>query len=257
MTSKLRIALFDAEAANAITTSDFTSLEFEEDGSLRMGFYAIVCTTSDSFNKALASRSENIDTIAQIFYCGDACVTVDVSTMHLITVFKSTSELLQHLKMIDNLNGVQFPLAFRGEVVPGMKRGAALLGVPTANISNLLDTAGTAQSIFNSTLLNSVLYGFCCINNNNKDAAVLPMVMSVGNNPQFQNDMPTIEVHVMAPCDDDFYGAKFAVVVLGYVRHMQAYSSLDVLKDVMQADIRFAKSMLSNLKPADTYRSML
>ncbi|EYC09686.1 hypothetical protein Y032_0059g2999 [Ancylostoma ceylanicum] len=52
------------------------------------------------------------------------------------------------------------------------------------------------------------------------------MVMSIGWNPQYQNEKKTLEVHLLRKFDKDFYGSMMDVLILGFIRPMSAFNSL-------------------------------
>lgn len=85
-----------------------------------------------------------------------------------------------------------------------------------------------------------VYYGWARLN----DDAVEPMVMSIGNNPQYGNKEKSAEVHILKKYSEDFYGARLAVVVVGFVRDMLKFTSLQQLIDAMNMDVQFSKEQL-------------
>lgn len=58
-----------------------------------------------------------------------------------------------------------------------------------------------------------------------EDTKVLPMVMSLGWNPFYNNDQKAAEVHIMHEFSDNFYGAKIRFVILGYIRPELNYTT--------------------------------
>jgi hypothetical protein len=85
-----------------------------------------------------------------------------------------------------------------------------------------------------------VYYGWARLN----DDSIEPMVMSIGNNPQYGNKEKSAEVHILKKYTEDFYGAKLAVVVVGFVRDMLKFTSLQQLIDAMNMDVSFSKEQL-------------
>jgi len=73
---------------------------------------------------------------------------------------------------------------------------------------------------------------------------VYKMVMSIGFNPQFHNEMKTMEAHIIHEYAEDFYGQLLKVIVLGYIRPMQTFKNLDELKNAIRTDIQIAKDLL-------------
>ncbi|KAG6895136.1 hypothetical protein C0992_002981 [Termitomyces sp. T32_za158] len=58
-----------------------------------------------------------------------------------------------------------------------------------------------------------------------KDTAVLPMVMSLGKNPFYNNERLSAEIHIMHDFQSDFYGLEMRAVVLGYIKPELDYIS--------------------------------
>lgn len=69
--------------------------------------------------------------------------------------------------------------------------------------------------------------------------AVYPMVMSVGWNPYYKNEKRSVEVHLLHHFDEEFYGVRMNLVVLGFLREERDYASKeDLIKDIrMDVDI--------------------
>jgi len=51
------------------------------------------------------------------------------------------------------------------------------------------------------------------------------MVMSIGWNPQYDNDARTAEVHILHDYNQDFYAKEMRVVMLGWIRPEYKYAS--------------------------------
>lgn len=127
------------------------------------------------------------------------CLTNELSV-------KQNDKLLNKKK--DNL-----PLFFRGRVVYGFGRGGRSLNCPTANLDS------NAVNALPKDLDNGVYAGFVKVQvqNNEIDSETLwPMVMSIGYNPQFNNEKRTLEVHILRVFDNDFYGALIEGVAIMY-----------------------------------------
>ncbi|KAK6184880.1 hypothetical protein SNE40_007242 [Patella caerulea] len=126
------------------------------------------------------------------------------------------------------------PYFAQGEVVKGFGRGSKELGIPTANfpdsvVDHLPDSIGCG-----------VYYGWAQVD----DGSVFKMVMSIGWNPYYQNKKKTMETHIIHAFVDDFYGSNLKVVMLGYIRNMKDFSSLDELIQAIESDISEAKDKL-------------
>jgi len=70
--------------------------------------------------------------------------------------------------------------------------------------------------------------------------------MSVGWNPQFNNKVKSVEVHVLKQFDEDFYGSTIRVLVYGYIRPMAKFESLEKLIEMINQDIAIAKLELQS-----------
>jgi riboflavin kinase len=61
-----------------------------------------------------------------------------------------------------------------------------------------------------------IYYGYAKVMNGGD--SVCEMVMSVGFNPVYGNQVRSAEVHIMKEFEDDFYGHEMRLIVLGYIR---------------------------------------
>ena len=105
------------------------------------------------------------------------------------------------------------PKLLSATVVHGFKRGSKELGIPTANLC--MDELGPAGDIppgiyFGLARLRGVVY---------------KAVVSVGWNPFYKNTVKTIEAHLLSPLED-FYSDRLDVLLLGFLRDEQNFSSL-------------------------------
>ncbi|KHJ91151.1 riboflavin kinase / FAD synthetase [Oesophagostomum dentatum] len=129
------------------------------------------------------------------------------------------------------------PYFLSGRVVTGFGRGGKQLGCPTANIEDAV--VQTLPPEFPC----GVFYGLARVN----DQQVDNMVMSIGWNPQYQNEKKTVEVHLLRKFDEDFYGAMMHVLILGFIRPMTVFNSLDELRAAISSDISFAEKELEKV----------
>lgn len=140
---------------------------------------------------------------------------------------------------------VSLPVRLSGPVVRGFGRGSRLLGFPTANIPPEPHEAAL------SGLPLGVYFGWAAVHGPPPPhgATAHPMAMSVGQNPFFHNEAKTIEVHVLHDFPGDFYGCRLDAVVVGYLRPMRPFASLDELKAAIQADCDHARAALAGRTP--------
>ena len=109
-----------------------------------------------------------------------------------------------------------------------------MLGIPTANYSD--DVVSKLPEYFNQ----GVYYGWAQVDN----GPVYKMVMSIGTNPYYNNEKKTMETYVMHQFEDDFYGSTLKTVMVGYVRPMTSFKSLEELIAAIHNDIEVANSKL-------------
>lgn len=151
-------------------------------------------------------------------------------------------------------------------VVHGFGRGSKQLGIPTANLEEditqdlKLDDGiyyGFAQLLHSpEAKVNGAanvdqqppppraLEGDRIERDTCRGCPIYPMVASLGWNPQFANKHRTLEVHLMAKFDRDFYGSLLRIAICGYIRPEQKFESLDKLIETIHADIEFARQAL-------------
>lgn len=135
----------------------------------------------------------------------------------------------------------KLPHFAEGEVVKGFGRGSKELGIPTANYpESVVDNLPKEMPL-------GVYYGWGSVD----DGEVYKMVLSVGWNLYYKNTKKSMETYLMHTFNEDFYGSKLKVVMLGYIRPMKDFSSLDELVKAIENDIYVAKQKLDqpeNLK---------
>ncbi|KAH9894727.1 riboflavin kinase, partial [Epithele typhae] len=120
-----------------------------------------------------------------------------------------------------------FPILLSGPVQHGFGRGGKDLGCPTANLPDESITPMSSITEF------GVYYGYAQVAREMEgqpvlpegDGKVLPMVMSLGKNPFYNNEKLSAEIHIMHDFKGDFYGYGMKVMVLGYIRPELNYIS--------------------------------
>ncbi len=137
-----------------------------------------------------------------------------------------------------------FPWSLRGLVVKGHQRGGSQLGFPTANIQ-LSPQVTTALLPFQ----NGVFYGLGLVEATAASPAsqVVPVVASVGFNPQFKDKRLTVEVHFIGSARPEanmpvsFYDATVRVMFFGKCREQRGnYRDLDELIADIRKDVELA-----------------
>ena len=109
-----------------------------------------------------------------------------------------------------------FPYYASGTVVKGFGRGSKELGIPTANFPD--DVVNKLPDMYQQ----GVYFGWANVDN----GPVHKMVMSIGNNPYYNNEKRTMETHIMHKFDSDFYGSQLKIVMTGYLRAMTNFKCL-------------------------------
>lgn len=115
-----------------------------------------------------------------------------------------------------------------GTVVSGRNRGARLLGFPTANIA-LHDEVCPKTGVYAVTVecLEKVFWG----------------VANIGYSPTFDDNVFTIEIHIL-DFHNDIYGKNIRVNVVERIRDEQKFASLNELTDQIRKDIQVARNIL-------------
>lgn len=133
-----------------------------------------------------------------------------------------------------------FPLRLSGPVIKGFGRGSKELQIPTANIPVEGLEVGGCQ-----TIESGIYYGFAGLNlHDKKQGAVFPMVMSIGWNPFYKNTVRSVEVHIVHSFQEDFYGARMNLVILGFIRPEYDYVSKEALIEDIKMDIQVGLNSL-------------
>ncbi|KAE9556141.1 hypothetical protein FO519_000629 [Halicephalobus sp. NKZ332] len=125
---------------------------------------------------------------------------------------------------------------------------ADLIDMTTLNGPNLdRDTVDT----FPSDAEDGIYVGYAKVD----DGELYPMVMSIGNNPQYENKRKSIEIHILHKFEGDFYGSKLRAVVLDRLRGMLKFNSLDLLKEAIAKDKQDATDYLDQKGEFDKWNN--
>lgn len=156
-----------------------------------------------------------------------------------------------------------YPVVVDTVVEAGFGRGSAELGCPTANIPPGLLAELDTGVYFGWAVVRPAKEPTAppewlevakerkrdievnCGSKLGLDAGVcLPMVMSIGWNPFYDNKQKSAEVHIIHTFASSFYGAEIKIAVLGFIRNEQSYDSVDALIEDIQTDIKVALTSL-------------
>ncbi len=122
------------------------------------------------------------------------------------------------------------PYGVKGMVVAGKGRGAALLGIPTANLNPE-----------NELLPASGIY----VVRVRRNGETLPGVANIGTCPTFDNQEQSLEVHLL-DFNGRLYGETLTVEFLERLREERRFSSIEALAAQIRADIAQARVKLGS-----------
>lgn len=113
----------------------------------------------------------------------------------------------------------------------------------------IVDTDAAIHSPGHAHALGSTqVHGSPKVPSGEPSVAVYPMVMSIGWNPYYKNEVRSVEVHVIHKFKHDFYNALMNLSILGFVRQEQSYDGLQALIDDINFDTEVAKKSLEREK---------
>lgn len=164
-----------------------------------------------------------------------------------------------------------YPLHMEGKVISGFGRGSKELGIPTANLP-----VDEAMTPWISDMASGVYFGYASLalpsehpdapssassnaapQSGTEDALlsakapanppfhIFPMVMSIGYNPFYKNEVRSAEVHVLHKFTADFYDVPMRLLILGFIREEKDYKSLEALIEDINFDCEVAKNSLA------------
>jgi len=209
----------------------------------------------ESFNKddALKKKFENIGVVAK-----ESIQEVDWDRLGVLNTIKwpETSYYLkldskptnEEYHVWKNIVQLDQPIELTSKIVHGFGRGGKKLGIPTANLDM---TPEVEEKLVD--LVNGVYYGWAefmlASPTKNKDGELtyntrLPMVMSIGFNPYFNNKYKTAEAHIMQSFEHDFYNSTLKVEILGFIRNEADFIKFSQLIEAIHNDVQVAKDIL-------------
>lgn len=148
-----------------------------------------------------------------------------------------------------NVSKFKEPIELTSNIVHGFGRGGKKLGIPTANLDM---TPVIEEKLVD--LVSGVYYGWAeFIPSSSEDTEKesleynrkLPMVMSIGFNPYFNNKYKTAEAHIMEKFTGDFYDHNLRVKILGFIRTEADFTKFSHLIEAIHNDVQVAKDILS------------
>jgi len=148
-----------------------------------------------------------------------------------------------------NVYKLKEPIELTSDIVHGFGRGGKKLGIPTANLDMKPEIEEKLVD-----LVSGVYYGLAefmpspQVEKSNEELELskkLPMVMSIGFNPYFNNKYKTAEAHIMKKFDKDFYDSVLKVTILGFIRNEADFLSFSHLIEAIHNDVQVAKDILN------------
>jgi len=116
-----------------------------------------------------------------------------------------------------------------GTVVPGHRRGGALLGFPTANVL-LTDELFPQTGVYCAWAQWDGLYH--------------PAVLNIGFNPTFGGTVLSVEAHIL-DFSGDLYGRHLALHLVQRLRGERKFAGVDELRAQIARDVALARSVLA------------
>eukprot|EP00126_Sphaerothecum_destruens_P009773 Sdes_comp20581_c0_seq1m15523 len=146
-----------------------------------------------------------------------------------------------------------FPFYVAGPIVKGFGRGSKELGIPTANFS-----LQVVEESLPKNIQDGVYFGFARLDKKVTDSSpeslscqratnqlpethIYQMVMSIGWNPFYKNLKRSAETHILHDFNGDLYGQRLSIVVVGFIRPQENFSSVEELIAAIHSDIQIAK----------------
>lgn len=175
------------------------------------------------------------------------------------------------------------PVYCDSKVVCGFGRGSSELGIPTANVPvddsldglkvgvyfgwcKLLSVPLKKPELTKATNGDLVEFNYGS-ELTHEETEVLPMVMSIGWNPFFNNEKKAAEVHIIHKFANNFYGARIKFCILGYIRpelnyttkgmyyHFDSSVSILIQLEALIADINKDIESAKEALERETYQS--
>jgi len=145
-----------------------------------------------------------------------------------------------------------YPLQMEGKVIRGFRRGSNDLGIPTANLP-----VDNNQTPWIADIESGAYFGWVSLRlpptdanqsatpsdtspSTNSEFSIYPMVMSIGYNPFYGNNVRSAEVHVLHEFGADFYDVEIRLLITGFTREERGYPNRQALIDDIKMDIDVA-----------------
>mmetsp|Transcript_4815 Transcript_4815/g.8986 ORF Transcript_4815/g.8986 Transcript_4815/m.8986 type:complete len:325 (-) Transcript_4815:458-1432(-) len=120
------------------------------------------------------------------------------------------------------------PVRVAGEVVRGFGRGSSQIGFPTANLSIVEEL----------DILPGIYSGRAIVELDAHDHQTYPAAISVGWNPQFDNEKLAIEAHIIHKFTEPLYSRRVILELTHYLRAETVFRSVEELIEAIGYDVR-------------------
>lgn len=120
--------------------------------------------------------------------------------------------------------------SLQGYIGHGFKRGTNILQIPTANL-NLKD-----DYVLPQVAVYSGMVAF--------EDKIYPAMINIGRNPTFDNDLLTIEAHIIN-FSGDLYDKRARFFFLNKIRDEKKFASIDELRNQLLSDIETTKKEIA------------
>lgn len=118
--------------------------------------------------------------------------------------------------------------------------------IPSSTTSTTVPSAVDDKSVPPKSSSHAVLdLDYAASTPTSSRSPVYPTVLSIGYNPYYKNTTRSIEIHILANFDKDFYGAELSLIILGFIRPEYDYVSKDALVEDIREDIRISQRSLA------------
>ncbi len=121
---------------------------------------------------------------------------------------------------------LSYVYSIQGHIVHGYKRGTNLLKIPTANLSSDPEYILPAVGVYSGMV--------------SVDTRMFPAMINIGNNPTFENDLLTIEAHII-DFNEDIYDQEVRFYFLNKIRDEKKFPDFNALVSQLHQDIKTSK----------------
>lgn len=194
---------------------------------------AVAVSVGEGFRFGVRA-SGTTDTLREL--CGERSITLTVVPTVQVDGEAVSSTRIRELISAGNVEAagrlIGEPVSLAGEVVHGAGRGRDL-GYPTANVDVASGLLIPGEGVYGGSA--------------RVDDRWLPAAISVGTNPQFQDDgVPalTVEAHLI-DWDGDLYGRRLPVRCECWIRGQGTFESIAALVDQIGRDCEIVRSAAS------------